>query len=263
MAAPVWLMRATDWPGSLLLGAALGIAILHPAMIAVHRLGRSRATEALDGWWWLPHGPEWLVYALIGVAIVWIGRSIRLTRRRLRAARQPFRHRLLVTLLAGGEREDVEFKASARWDHRESRMNRELETAVARTIAAFLNGRGGTLLIGLADDGQAIGIECDYQTLRRPNADGYQQFLVGLVATTMGGAAAALIHVSFTGLAGHELCRVDVEPSNVPVYLRDNRVARYFVRSGNTTRELDVAEALTHIERRGVSPAHHERSVIP
>jgi len=41
-----------------------------------------------------------------------------------------------------------------------------LETAVLKTIAAFLNSaEGGTLLIGVADDGTIHGIESDYATL--------------------------------------------------------------------------------------------------
>ena len=42
-----------------------------------------------------------------------------------------------------------------------------LETMTIKTIAAFLNSRdGGTLLIGVGDDGAPFGLESDYASLR-------------------------------------------------------------------------------------------------
>lgn len=238
------------------MGAVLGALLLHPLMIALHSLSRG-ASGFPPLAVWLPRGPEWLLYAATGVTVLALARYLRSARRRLRLVRS--RHRLLASLIAGGEKEDVEFKASARWDQRAGRINHELELAVARTMAAFMNGRGGTLLLGVADDGAAVGLEADYRTLRRPTPDGFEQFLTGLAASRLGGAAAALLHVSFPGMAGRELCRVDVEPSRQPVYLRDDPVARYYIRSGNTTRELDVAEAMTHIARRERDAGHTTR----
>lgn len=250
-------IRWLAWPA---LGAVLGVLLLHPAMIAVHRFGRA-SESAPPVSIWFPRGVEWFLYAAVGITTLALGRYLRSARRRLRVGHA--RHRLLAGLIAGGEKEDVEFKASARWDHRSNRLNHELELAVARTMAAFMNGRGGTLLLGVSDSGAAVGLDADYRTLRRPTADGFEQFLTGLATTRLGGAAAALLHVSFTGMAGRELCRVDVEPSRHPVYLRDDRGAHYYVRSGNTTRELDVAEALIHLERRAHTSHINEGSPVP
>ena len=47
-------------------------------------------------------------------------------------------------------------------------MYKPLETAVLKTIAAFLNSRdGGTLLIGVADDGTVHGLDSDYSRCAR------------------------------------------------------------------------------------------------
>jgi Putative DNA-binding domain len=56
-------------------------------------------------------------------------------------------------IIAGGESELVEFKSSARWDYREQKVNKSLEQVIVKTLASFLNARGGTLLIGVGDDG--------------------------------------------------------------------------------------------------------------
>ena len=48
-----------------------------------------------------------------------------------------------------------------RWDLKEAGVNKKLEEVIIKTIAAFANSQGGTLLIGVADDGDVIGLEPD------------------------------------------------------------------------------------------------------
>ncbi len=48
-------------------------------------------------------------------------------------------------LLAQGERDIVEFKSSARWDYREQKVNKTLEQVIVKTLASFLNAKGGIL----------------------------------------------------------------------------------------------------------------------
>jgi len=49
-------------------------------------------------------------------------------------------------------------------------MQKELKKAVTKTIAAFLNTSGGTLLIGVNDSGATIGIEADFPYLKPENS---------------------------------------------------------------------------------------------
>jgi len=157
----------------------------------------------------------------------------------------------LAAILAAGEGEQVEFKASARWDARLGRVNRALEEAVVHTVAGFLNHAGGTLLIGVSDAGAVVGLQPDCQSLKRRDRDGFQQFLMGMIQSRLGGHVCALVHVSFPVVEGVEVCQVVVEPSPAPIYCQDDAVARYFVRTGNTTRQLDVREAIAHVASRG------------
>src|SRR6185369_13409521 len=56
----------------------------------------------------------------------------------------------IADLIAKGESAELEFKSSARWDVRASRINKELERVIVKTVAAFMNSKtGGTLLIGV------------------------------------------------------------------------------------------------------------------
>lgn len=185
----------------------------------------------------------------IGSGFWWYASSRRPTRP---AADRPEVDRAtpMETLLATGEGEHLEFKACARWDRQLGRVNRALEEAVARAIAGFLNHEGGTLLIGVSDTGTIAGVHADLQTLKRRDRDGFEQFLMGLVQSKLGGHVCAQVHVEFVAAGGLDVCRITVEPSATPVYYQDGSVARYYLRTGNGTRELDVREALVYVGRR-------------
>ena len=71
----------------------------------------------------------------------------------------------IVDLIKRGESAELEFKSSARWDMKENKKNKEMEQVIVKTVAAFLNSDGGTLLIGVADDGTPLGLAHDFQTL--------------------------------------------------------------------------------------------------
>lgn len=246
-------------------GAALGVVLLHPAMEVVYWFGsHDRLVTGADSLWRSIVGrllaaftPGMLsmtgLFAVIGGAIGWgfWRYTVKLERTDDTATgRGDDPTRDLSAILTGGEGEQVEFKACARWDIQLGRVNRALEEAVARTIAGFLNHEGGTLLIGVTDTGDVVGLQADYQTLKRRDRDGFQQFLMGLVHSKLGGHICAQVHVGFYEIRGTDVCAVTVEPSAEPVYYQDGSSARYFVRTGNGTRELDVREAIAHVTRR-------------
>ena len=151
-------------------------------------------------------------------------------------------------LIAGGEGECVEFKQSLRWDVRQGALNTKLEDIVVKTLAAFANRVGGTLLIGVADDGSTPGISDDLSTLGG-SADKFELHLTNLLANHFGQAfKAAKISVSFPKVGEVTVCRVDVQRSRSPVWVkladRTGAVSeRLYVRSGNSSQELPPSQA--------------------
>jgi hypothetical protein len=157
----------------------------------------------------------------------------------------------IETLIADGETDSVEFKSSARWDYRESRANKVLEGVIAKTVAGFLNGKGGALLVGVADDGKTLGLEPDYKTLgKRPDRDGYQQFLVTLISETMGKDQCASLAITFHPVEGKEVCVIRATPSARPVYVKDGQQTRFYLRTGNATQELSTKESVDYVKAR-------------
>ncbi len=57
------------------------------------------------------------------------------------------------------EDEHNEFKSSFNWNSRTQQRDARLRSGVVRTVAAFLNTNGGTLWLGIDDNGRPVGLE--------------------------------------------------------------------------------------------------------
>ena len=134
----------------------------------------------------------------------------------------------LGALIAQGESETVEFKASARWDLRANAPNKALEAVIVKTVAGLLNARGGILLIGVDDKGTAVGLEQDFKTLsKRPDQDGYQQFLVNLFSSSLGKDVCAYISISFQSIDEQDICVLRIQKSLKPIYVGEGQQTRF------------------------------------
>ncbi|MGR8981671.1 MAG: AlbA family DNA-binding domain-containing protein [Gammaproteobacteria bacterium] len=154
----------------------------------------------------------------------------------------------LASIIRQGEGPYLEFKSSFRWDIAESRVNRALEGVILKTLAGFLNSHvGGTLLVGVADSGEIIGLENDYQTLKKPDQDGFEQALMTSISTNLGADLCPLIHVLFHVIDNKHVCRLIVSPSSRPVFLDQGNTPKFYVRTGGATRDLNIQEALSYV----------------
>ncbi len=156
----------------------------------------------------------------------------------------------LGALITQGEGPKLEFKSSFRWDVRQNKMNRGLENAVLKTLAGFMNGQGGTLLIGVDDDGNVLGLEKDYETLRKKNRDGFELAIMTAVSRKLGPEICQHLHVMFHTIEGKDVCRILVTPSHQPVFVRQDKTTKFYLRTGGSTRELNIEEAMSYVANR-------------
>lgn len=157
----------------------------------------------------------------------------------------------LASIIRQGEGPLLEFKSSLRWDMQEDRVNRALEVVVMKTLAGFFNSHvGGTLLLGVRDDGEVIGLEKDYQTLKKQDQDGFEQTLMTAISTHLGADLCPFVHILFHVLDNKEVCRVIISPAIRPVFLTQANSPKFFVRTGGGTRDLNIQEALEYVPSR-------------
>ena len=153
--------------------------------------------------------------------------------------------------MASGESDVLEFKSSLRWDLREGKVNKAIEKVNVKTVAAFMNSKnGGTLLIGVNDEGNPVGLAADYDSLRKQNRDGFELHLRQLVESALGESVAPFFTVTFHEIDGRDICQVSVEPSDHAVYVQEDGSATFFLRSGNATRALPINEAVKFVQGR-------------
>ncbi len=150
------------------------------------------------------------------------------------------------------ESSTLEFKSTARWDVDKNQKNPVMEEVILKTVASFLNTKqGGTLLVGVTDDKEIIGLDLDYQTFSKPNKrDAYQLFLINdLLLRELGKDLATLIDITLHEVERRDVCRITVKPSPRPVFIQvkvkgQKKQQCLFVRSGNLTSKLATDEEI-------------------
>lgn len=152
-------------------------------------------------------------------------------------------------LLRHMETNRVEFKQSARASLENDAPEKVINEGVVKTVAAFLNSSGGTLAIGITDDGDICGIQHDLD-FKHQDLDGYQNWLTTLLVTNIGGGAVgAHAGIRLEPVGSEVVCLVDVSPSPVPVYAKTTKGdACFYVRMNNTTRMLGGPDLPAYID---------------
>jgi predicted HTH transcriptional regulator len=153
-------------------------------------------------------------------------------------------------LVQTGEGSSFELKSSMRSDTLDKGIPPQvIEKVVARTIAGFMNSHGGTLVIGVRDDGTPLGLDKDIATLPRKDIDGFQQALVQVIAKYLGADVAAMVRICIVriGPETRDVAVVECPAAGTPVYLKDGDTKEFHVRAGATTRLLDIEETATYV----------------
>ena len=147
-----------------------------------------------------------------------------------------------------GESDFLEFKSSLRWDYRQNIKNKILEQVVAKTISAFLNSDGGTLIIGIDDEGTVLGLKNDYDSLTKSNKDGFVLTLTTIINNMLGKHTHKFINIKITKLNGKEICVIHIQKSNAPVFLIKGDKEEFFIRASASSQPLGLKDSFAYIE---------------
>ncbi len=157
---------------------------------------------------------------------------------------EPLTKEQALSLINAGETEFVEFKSSLRWDYREEKVNKVLEVVILKSIAAFANAKGGTLFIGVTDDMEIIGLENDFNTLKKKDVDYFELHLRKLINNQYGIAFSnESVNVKFLTFGEKTVCVIQTHASSNPVFLKTKNkqgaeIEKFYVRSGNASQEI-------------------------
>ncbi len=163
---------------------------------------------------------------------------------------QPQAHTSTDELIREGENDNVEFKSTLRYNLHTKKFGKEIEHAALKSVAAFMNLNGGTLIVGIDDDKNVVGLDSD----NFENDDKTLLHLTNLVKERIGMNHTTFINSSIEMLNGKKVLRVDVSASIIPAYVTYNQQEYFFIRTGPSTTELRTSEIYDYIYNRFYRP---------
>lgn len=152
----------------------------------------------------------------------------------------------LSMAVINGESEAVEFKSTLRTNLHTGSKDPRMELAVLKTLAGFLNTIGGTLVVGVSDDGSPVGIQVD----EFENEDKMGLHLVNIVKSRMGISAMINMHVHFDDRDDCRVMVVKCRKAPTPVFVKDGDMERFYIRTGPSTTELSPSQTQDFIKQR-------------
>ena len=166
-------------------------------------------------------------------------------------------------LISSGESDKIEFKSSLHHPYgplspaleklepgqAKKEIQQLLRKSVTKTIAAFLNRDGGTLLIGVADSGTVLGIEPDFEHLKqgKQTADGWLLSLQEVIINALGSAVWNAVRISLVPHGQQTVAVVSCPPRTTETWHTEDGGERFYIRAANGTRELSGSSLLKYI----------------
>lgn len=162
--------------------------------------------------------------------------------------------RSLLELLGQGEEASLEFKETLEVDIEtggRSVKSPEIVLSTLKTVAAFLNTDGGTLLIGVSDKSEIKGLNRDYKLLGKKHGpqDEFEQKIRNLLHSHLDPKPLDKVGITFPiSPDGVAVCRIDVTP--VPKQEVVHVKGEVYVRDGNRTMILEGSILTDWLQRR-------------
>ncbi len=174
--------------------------------------------------------------------LLWLNGGLR-TGRRLEDEDPVLRvHRLINQ----GEGNNLEFKSTVRMNLKNGKAGKEIEFAWLKAVIAFLNSDGGTLLIGVADDGRILGLAAD----NFENDDRCLLHLKNLFNQHVGAEFSDFVDFTLLELDDQQVIVVDCRQAGKPVFLRVGKNEEFFIRSGPSNSKLTPSQMIRYIQQK-------------
>lgn len=155
-------------------------------------------------------------------------------------------------LIEQGESSTLEFKSTLRINIKAGNMiDKKMEQMVLKTLAAFLNSEGGTLIIGIDDNKNILGLELDLKSFNKANnIDEFHKHFDNLIQCHLGDRLQRYLKISLPKIEKKLICVVIIKgKSSGPVFFRDEKGHEmFYIRRFASTIDLKPSEAHTYIK---------------
>lgn len=153
----------------------------------------------------------------------------------------------ILNLIKEGENEKTEFKSTLRINLHTKEFDKKIEYSALKTICAFLNSEGGSLLIGVSNNGDVSGIDDD----KFENYDKFNLHFTNLIKEKIGKKYLNLINIQQINVQGKLVAKVDCGKSEKPVFLKlPSDEEEFYIRAGPSSPQIKGRELVEYIERK-------------
>ena len=156
----------------------------------------------------------------------------------------------IFDLIKKGEGLKNEFKATFQKSiEKQNIPPHVIEHETIDTIAAFCNTKGGTLLIGVKDNGEIYGIEND----NFPSKDKFINHLRNKISSKLGDTIFDLLDFDFFEIKEKTILLISckpIDPKDDPVFVNKNNVDQFYVRRLDSTVPLNSKEQYHYNKKR-------------
>jgi hypothetical protein len=149
----------------------------------------------------------------------------------------------ILSLIRKGENKRIEFKQTFSKNVHTTKKDKDIEKSSLKNIVGFLNAEGGTLLIGVADNGEVTGIEDD---IYKSN-DKYLLNFKNALKAKIGSEFYPLIEFDLFQVLEKHVLRVDCSPSQKACFYEGNE---FYVRTNPATDRLEGRQLIEYVKRR-------------
>jgi len=149
-------------------------------------------------------------------------------------------------LINSPESKTLEFKQTLSVDVRTNEKLKHIETMSLKTIAAFLNSDGGTLIVGVSDNRDSdtrdpVGIEDEINRFHEGSADKFLLHVKNLIRSYIGEEFYPLLAYDLVPIDTKRVLRIDCKRSDHPCFIGDD----FYVRTNPATDKL-VGQTMLH-----------------
>jgi len=149
----------------------------------------------------------------------------------------------IIELIKKGENEKLEFKSTLRTNLHTGEHDRKIEHSTLKTIASLLNTEGGTLLIGVSDNGSIFGIERDHFQ----SNDKFNLHFTNLIKEYIGNEFLPFLHFELVLIENKNILKIDCMKSNKPVFLKFRKEEEFYIRIGAATVQIMGSKLVNYI----------------
>lgn len=149
----------------------------------------------------------------------------------------------ILTLIAQGESKTVEFKESISLDIKTGKKAKYLRDVILKTISAFLNTEGGTLLVGVKDNGFITGVDNEIKSFFKNSDDKFLLHISNLMKK-FDGSHYSFIDYKIKSIQNKKIAVFTCLKSSTPCFVGED----FYIRTNPASEKLTGKDLIGYVK---------------